>query len=451
MSLVNEAYRIMAGPEVERAVKRSDGQLYHRGHVMVGVEDPEEERMVVLGYSSSSKVWQGKYLRVPQLVKWCQELAAKISEAGPVRSKGNLGFVPVPQPLTELPDNLMAAAWSDEVYKGSLHLVYSDNTERGGAVKRELNLLETAWTVDRKSATSQSVRLTLEAGGRSWSVRFSIDTPSLFTALSEGNLPEVHSGREEMALIDYLNASPLNIYTTDFSRVRGREISRGPGERADFDPSCFRPIPWLARGVCLDRECGWTGEEYTSDGFDETSIHGALAEELLKQKKFSQILYDHGTGEVADFIAWEETHRGDTPWGSDRKEELAGVHVYLFHVKGAKKGKKQKMARPGNRVGDAYEVCGQVVKSLIWVTKRRHLAEHLRGRCQKKSFFLRGDLLTARRLLTELQRPVDFHVGLVQPGITAQRAEEKILKILAAADDYVRRTVGTPVFIMSSP
>ena len=456
VSLVNENYRILAGPEVQRAVHFSDGRLFHRGHVMIGVEDPSAERTVTLGYSSASKVWRSKYLRVPRLVEWCHQIAAQIADNSEVRVHENLRNLPVGEKLETLPDNIMAANWDDDVYLRSMWLEYRATGKPPGS-RRKCELLEAAWRVKPKKAEAKHVDLVLEAAHGSWAVRFSLTASRLFTAPDPRKLPRVRTHDEEMKLLDYLNASPLHLYTADFSRLHGPAIFRAPehrtadGERWEmFDRRSFQTRDWMADGVRLDREFGWTGAPYTREGFDRESIHGRLAD-LLEEEGFAGILYDHGTGEIADFVTWEEKRRGEPlRWWTGR-EERDSVHVYLFHVKGAKKGKKQPVAKPGNRVGDAYEVCGQVVKSLIWVPYRRKLADRLAGRCKKSSFFLRGDVETAQALLTQRRRPVYFHIGLVQPGITASGAADRIREVLAATDDYVRNAIGSPVFVFCSP
>lgn len=302
---------------------------------------------------------------------------------------------------------------------------------------------------NRRACSADEANNKLELADHRWPVIFSLEADRLFTAAGHEELPEIHTAREEMSLQDYLNASPPHLFTADFDRLRGREIFRAPERSREgaeiFDPDCFRPIDWLGQGAVLNREFGWTGTPYTREGFDPASLHGQLAE-YLETEGFPLILYDHSTGEIADFIVFEE-HQPGAPkrWRSNETELENAVHVFLLHVKGAS------ARRPGNRLADVYEVSGQVVKSLVWLKKRRLLADRLRHRCENTSFFLRGDPSTAQQFLRERQRPVRFHIGLVQPGVTARKAQPRTLEVLASADDYVRSAVGTPLFVLCSP
>jgi len=50
-----ESYRIMAGPNADKAIKPTDGRMYHRGHAMFRGRQGGLD--VTVGLSSASKVW----------------------------------------------------------------------------------------------------------------------------------------------------------------------------------------------------------------------------------------------------------------------------------------------------------------------------------------------------------------------------------------------------------
>ena len=106
-----ETYRILAGPEVGRAVRRSDSRKYRSGHIIVGFKDPVEPHTLTLGYSSASKVWEGRNMQVSDLVRWCMRLAAEIKDPRPVEPPGQLADLGIGEALERLPTNLIAAAF----------------------------------------------------------------------------------------------------------------------------------------------------------------------------------------------------------------------------------------------------------------------------------------------------------------------------------------------------
>jgi superfamily II DNA or RNA helicase len=425
VSQFTESYRIVAGREAERSVAPSDGRLFHRGHVFSRALEGGER--ITLGYSSSSKVWQSGYLQIPELVRWCQTLGRKILSTKPVQTGSNLEYLPVGEELRSVPEDLVFADWDDEAYRRPLRLLW----EQGG-MERSCEVLDASWEVQRESRTERLASLLLEAADQRWSVAFSLDEPRLYRAQGSLPLPRVVSYQDEAKLLDFLQHYPLNLYTSRFARCHGLEIFQPPAsDFSPLDPARLEAYGWQDHGVAIRREFGWKpGLEYRTAGFDTTTIHGHLAGKLAGNGD-EVLFYDHGPGETADFI---------TASGAGNE-----TRVRLYHVKGA--GGDQ----PGNRVGDAYEVCGQVVKSLIWVKKPEELATRLAERSVGSSFFIRGDLSALQRLLGDRSRAVRFEVGLVQPGISSSEVQPRILEILAAADDYVRRAVGQPIFVLCSP
>ncbi|HNX49205.1 MAG TPA: DEAD/DEAH box helicase family protein [Thermoanaerobaculaceae bacterium] len=443
ISVANESYRILAGPEVDRAVRRSDGRMYHRGHVFIGI--PEEDRTVTLGYSSASKIWWSKHMDIPGLISWCDGLAAALTDEAPFTFGGNLDFLRVGEPLTFLPDDLIGAAWSEDVFLASRHLVFPGPDGQ----EKECELRDTAWRIERARRTGHSVPITLEADGQEWTVLFTFDAFHPFAAGPDPVLPRVRTSRETVPLLSYLASAPIDLYTSDFARVRGQAIFRRPETLAPFDVRCFRPVTWL--DVRIDRELRWSGEAYTPDGFDLTTVQGFLAAFLLRGEP-EVLFYDHGSGEIADFVAVGSLKEGDTSQFGLTREDSGAVHVTLFHVKATKKSKKQSRVHPSARVDDAYEVCGQVVKSLAWLHKRTRLLERIQDRSGGSSFFLRGDLATLRGLLLGRDRQLRYHVALVQPGLSLAAVQKRpdILEVLAATDDFVRRAVDNPVIVLCS-
>lgn len=132
------------------------------------------------------------------------------------------------------------------------------------------------------------------------------------------------------------------------------------------------------------------------------------------------VFYDHGKGELADFV---------TVTASEDETRVA-----LYHCK------KSGGPTVGDRVDDAYEVCGQGVKSTSWAERRRvgeQIARRWRSR-EGESRFLKGDLEQLEGLLgTPSYASFVLEVVLVQPGFSRQGLTPKIGSLLAATDGFV--------------
>lgn len=149
---------------------------------------------------------------------------------------------------------------------------------------------------------------------------------------------------DEIALLKYLNENPLILYFNDFSSLVGNEYYRKNfDEPILINKDILEPINWLNKGVDITKEFGRVS-------IGKQSIQEYLNLYLI-DKGLDFIYYDHGTGEIADFLTAKiyEKH----------------ITIQLYHCKGA--GGES----PGDRVGDVYEVCGQVVKSTLWTELKR--------------------------------------------------------------------------------
>jgi hypothetical protein len=107
----------------------------------------------------------------------------------------------------------------------------------------------------------------------------------------------------------------------------------------------------------------------------------------------------------------------------------------MFHCKGSKE------QQPGNRVEDLYEVCGQAVKSCVWI-RPEHLLARLRHRSTLNSItgYLKGDEDTAGRILAQqFRQQTQFEMYIVQPGVMKFGRNAIVSNLLAAARDYVRQ------------
>src|SRR5262249_52906920 len=146
----------------------------------------------------------------------------------------------------------------------------------------------------------------------------------------------------------------------------------------------------------------------------QVSVHAAL-ETRLRNGDSAVVYYDHGSGEIADFVAVE--HRGER------------LLVQFYHCKGSTG------AGPGHRLGDIYEIAGQAVKSVTWARKQR-IAVSVRRRFTHQigsHRFVRGDLDLLERILDETTAAlIDYEFIAVQPGLLKNGVSAEISNLLAA-------------------
>ncbi len=219
-------------------------------------------------------------------------------------------------------------------------------------------------------------------------------------------------------LASWLSMHPPAFFASDKSSFQGMNSFPPPAtvatKLADGDAV---GIDWSG--------CAISTEYETEDAGGLLTVHQALHQRLKGDSKIEVLVYDHRSGEAADFIAL-------TREPGDR------IKVSLYHCKGAGG------APSGGRVTDVYEVTCQLLKSVVYCDAEV-LANHIEHRVHQTrhkhpSTFLRGDLDLAKKLLlgTPTDR-VDFAVFAVQPGISKAQIDDHLADLMAFSLDYVLR------------
>jgi hypothetical protein len=142
---------------------------------------------------------------------------------------------------------------------------------------------------------------------------------------------------------------------------------------------------------------------------------------LKEQDDFDYMLYDHGTGEIADYITIRET------------EHMLGV--VLFHVK-AMGGK-----RFNGDLGDIYEVTQQEIKSIIWLKSRGTLLAKIRSRRRSDHCIMKKGQFNELEKSLKQNKLFTARIMIVQPAISnSEDLPSKYQEVLAATNFYIKNS-----------
>lgn len=418
-----ESYITKAGPDTQNTVTASDGRMYSNGHIFGTAES--EGTSITIGYSSGAKVWSNAYLQIPNYIEWCKIIGRKIVSNVVVRTNSGFDNIPVPKTIDSLGTESFpyCAIWHRNTYAETPELIVRQEDE---LIYSSL-LSETEIIIKVAECDATNIVFDLVADGYSVPMKFSFENHYELRASTDYQI-EIHLNGGEIAdLIDYFNFRPLKFYMTDFSTlVNHNELIESPIEgELPFDREQIIEFPWDDFNADITKEFGRVSNS------NKISIHDTLRD-YLKNKNMDVLIYDHGTGEMADFIVLENL----------RNE----IKVELYHVKAAGGN------NPSDRVNDVYEVCGQANKSLIWTTNRSVFKSKMANRTSNNGDkFILGDFSKVNEILNE-QKVLKFHIIIVQPGISRGSLTEKIGTVLAATDDFVRKNGNNEVLkILGSP
>jgi hypothetical protein len=414
----SESYRVIAGRNAHSAIRRTDGRLFHRGHIFCRAQ--QDGAAVTLGYSSGSKLWTASKGNITALLDWCRALAQKLSGETKVVSAPGLDILSVGEPLQQLAANVLAADWDSVVYDDPVEISYQD-----AEGQRRVLLTDTSITVDRGHGTADSLRAVISHNNHGWGFDFTPNGEAFFSPVPAGGaVPRISYAGDDMSLTEFLNEYPLHVYFADFGRLRGEEWFPCQQEGDLFDREKIQCWEWADTAIHKE----FWREDDPQDG--RHSVHEYLEQQLLAGDD-QVVFYDHRTGEVADYVTVSD--------------DPSHVLVTLYHCKGS--GGEQ----PGTRVGDVYEVAGQVVKSFNLVGNEKELLRHVRRRANDGSRFARGDFATFQALVRDRgAKRLDYRLAVVQPGISKQQLTADSASVLGAADEFVQSLGALPLLVLAS-
>lgn len=402
-----EAYRIMAGSDVSDAIDINTGKMYSAGHVFCKAITTTENKQenITIGYSSASKVWSSTYKNLPEYIRWVEELGRKIANSSiKVKTNTNYDYIPMPEKLEKYPDNIFFGDFSEETYSSPpIVRRYSDP-------KFAKHLSDFSIKIVKIEETR--ILISIEADDAE--ERFACDLQGTYSAETEDFYTNI--GTVEYTLKDYLNNNPLSFKTYDDALISGFEIYHGiPDDNISYDQNQIVSIDWDSYGTDVSVEfC-------TEKKKNIISIHDTLRTILQKDTDNKYILYDHGSGEIADFIAIQE---------DDNR-----LLIRLYHVK------KKSSVKFNSSVNDVYEVAGQAVKSITWLATKGKFADKLSnrykaGHCQ----LLTGTFNDFIRNLRSSKKQIVGYIVIVQPALSKSvPMPDKIQEVLAAASSYISR------------
>jgi hypothetical protein len=285
---------------------------------------------------------------------------------------------------------------------------------------RPVPLLDTELEI--KEATEKAVLLEIVGAQQPIQLRFALDGTRVISAASPiaevARCADVYGSSE--LLIDFLNENPPSLYTTDLARLEGSTLHPAPTDFDPFDPARIEEVDWKASGVDPLREKPLPGRP-------GLSIFEWLENRLLAEN-WPVVFLDDGACEMADYVVLRRV--------GDRAE------VVLFHCKAA-----ADYPVPGDRVDDAYEVCGQAVRSLRWSNGRK-LAKQIEHRASyTKSKFIRGALADVGTILDGV--PYGCEIVVVQPGIGRDLSPD-VASLLAASNAFIVGAQVPPLRVIGS-
>lgn len=236
---------------------------------------------------------------------------------------------------------------------------------------------------------------------------------------------------EEGSFEQYLDANPLILLAVDGSMVEGNYRFYTPNTLdLKLPMALIEPWDWGTTPIHTESMKAARNLD-TVQGFTFSQI----------QNDYSFIFNDDDAGEIADLVAI--------------RESKDAILVDLYHCKYC--SKKDGEARPGARVEDVYEVCGQASRSVKWLYTHEKFFDRLMYRYQQsltKGFdrILKGEPKDLELLRNKCHdHEMIFRFVIVQPAISAAKISADQLAVLGTSYSYIKSVSGADVKVVTSP
>ncbi len=385
----------------------------YRGGERVNISASLKGRIWSQAAASSLKHWRD----------WCDAIGDKLLDNSLTIEKVIGKFI-LPIELTSRPAGaLLAVEWP-----WSVHMLQADSMR----LSYQGKVYEAVYTdlVPDNDPDCDTFKFTVKTGA--WEVAYeaTVENGHLRYYCTDGEDVSVVRPRSEQPLSEWFNEHGL-LFVLDGDRtVDGDLLIKPTWDRPPFDTKELIPLDWSATNIKV--------ESQTKEKLQESIQCRAITE--IKNEHWDVVLDDDGTGEIADIVALRIDESGP------------GLLVRLVHCKFSHGDK------PGARIDDLYDVCGQAQKSVMW--RRNDLKPFFRtldDRAKKKqdrdgvSPYEVGDINKLYEISDKaIVLPRRMEIVIAQPGLSAAKASTQQLDLLASTQSYLQTTIKAPLTVWCS-
>lgn len=415
-----ETYRIVAGSQADRGVRDTDAAYFCQGHFFGRGEINGESE--IIGASSGGRVWSNGKVSIPALLQWMDTLHTRIASVALNIGRSGLDKLPFGESLLRLPSNTITADWSKETYRDIPNATWQVNGNMHHVCLLDLSIGQINVDADGLGMT-----FLIKDEQFSQNIRYTPFQFPRYQLIGQGSQLSVNERDDGATSIqEWLEDNPLTFYTTGLDSFSGTTLNRRTTQSI-FQINSVQIQDWNGCEI---------GVEFDTRDPNRMTVQRYLKDQLLNLPDLEFIIYDHRSGEAADYIVGQ-TLPGDR------------LLVHLYHCKGAGGGNIS-----GERVDNVYELAGQAVKSVRF-QRQETLIAHIDRRTQRRptgghSTFVYGDRDTTLTSI-KARQPIDIELKVfaVQPGISAARLVDNVKSVMACANDSVSSQQSNLIWVTS--
>ncbi|MDH0096556.1 DEAD/DEAH box helicase family protein [Pseudomonas sp. GD04158] len=385
----------------------------------------ENGQRTTVGCSHKGKIWEMNSESIIYWIEWCKRASLKLNDATIDSSEVLKDVMRADKIEDSWPTGLFYADWPESIaIENEQKISLSFNAEIFSLLDVELGKPQRTddftLNVPVTAAVPDGERQLPDITIRLLNDGYKVTCPGVKIIFAE-----------EGSFEQYLDANPLILLAVDGSMVEGNYRFYTPNTLdLKLPMALIEPWDWGTTPIHTESMKAARNLD-TVQGFTFSQI----------QNDYSFIFNDDDAGEIADLVAIRESK--DAIW------------VDLYHCKYC--SKKDGEARPGARVEDVYEVCGQASRSVKWLYTHEKFFDRLMYRYQQslpKGFdrILKGEPKDLELLRNKCHdHEMIFRFVIVQPAISAAKISADQLAVLGTSYSYIKSVSGADVKVVTSP
>ncbi|WP_077319092.1 DEAD/DEAH box helicase [Virgibacillus proomii] len=421
-------YKMFAGIDVAEGISESNKANSYKSNVFGHGYDGNGK--VSIGCSYKGTIWSRWVESIDYWKSWCNQILDKLLDPT-IDVKDIMEGVLVPEVIDQIPEkHPYRIDWPNDLEFETDRKITLSN------ITGEYDISNVDILLDEVQKSQGIIHFSV--GNEYFKERFSFEIESKKTTFkSKGNVTtEIKIGNGTFVrLPDFFQNNSPTIWFVDGSSIQGNILVELKKEGlTEFPNSSIHYWDWESLGVDIKVESQRDQKTYD---IRENSIQYNVIRELNGTGDYSIIFDDDGAGEIADIVAIAEQEKS--------------IRIDFFHCKYSHRKK------PGSRVGDLYEVCGQADKSVFWkqdpigMIGRMIHRENLRIRENKPSRFEKGDITALKAIKNKLLiQPSELHIMIVQPGVNGAEITKEMHSILSTSHSYCLDTFSVPLKLICS-
>ncbi|WP_280445025.1 DEAD/DEAH box helicase [Nocardia brasiliensis] len=410
----DKRFTMLVGSNVESGL--TEAERAHKANTHIDVKAFHNGDSVTVAAALSGRFWSKR--AAPNLAdwcSWCKAQGAKLADTA-VNVHSLFRDMIIPVDVKERPPYpLLAMEWPWEFYCSSTvpYLVGEDDSR--------VLLTDAEFRVDDHG---DSGPLRFSVITQAWQSAYEADFGATGLHYRAAGPTDVHVERrrsDTVPLALWLNDhKPTLFFSGDRMITADDRLLAPQTELAPYPREELRPIDFIKAGVDITVESQRAERK-------PNSIQAFMASYLLQSQSFDVLVDDDRAGEAADLVGVRIDH-GD-------------LLITLVHCK------YSAAAKPGHRLEDLYEVCGQAMRGARWRDKGalpllEHLDHRVRGYARNTNggtAFEIGDLAALFKIRQRAPQLFPRLTTLiVQPGLSIAESTDEQLRLIAGAASYVQ-------------